>query len=373
MPDFLGDLNAFRVALEANGLLQETAFADATITGVIDIDRAGRLSGARQLSAKERMRVHLPVLPKRTSNPVAAFLSGSGEYWAGSKRAIQRDLHQAVLADIDDADARAILAFFDRPPEPAVARLTGNSVLRIEGRWAHEAPALRDAWSAHHQPAEDLNPRIRVWPTEAYVRLGTSTNAESAKSHGGGDAHIRAMDPGGAARALNWLLDRPSTARHQHTAAIAWLAGDPLGDPTPMVCPLGRLPADWTAPQPINTLHVAMLKAYPPARMHLRWYWSGDAVEAFERLAAFDAQLRSSLPHYFTDNLPVRWPATFAGTPRYADMVVETLQCLLGGTPLPHGVMCELVRLHRKPSKLPNEPLAFAMLEAWAAGMESAT
>lgn len=118
---------------------------------------------------------------------------------------------------------------------------------------------------------------------------------------------------------------------------------------------------------PINTLHVAILKAYPPARMHLRWYWSGEAAEALGRLAGFDAQLRRAAPHYFGDRT-VRWHEAFRGDLKWTDMVMSTLQAVLLGDRLPDAVAYEIVRLHRRPRNIPNEHCCAALLEVWATG-----
>lgn len=86
MPDFLADLNAFRADLEGSGLLVDPAFANATITGIIDIDRDGAVLSIKRLSPKQAIRDQVPRLPQRTRNAVAAFLTGSAEYWFGRHR-----------------------------------------------------------------------------------------------------------------------------------------------------------------------------------------------------------------------------------------------------------------------------------------------
>lgn len=370
MPDFLADLNVFRADLEGSGLLVDPAFAYATITGIIDIDAQGNLLAIKRLAPKQTVRDELPRLPRRTSNPVAAFLTGSVDYWFNHRRKFQRDLHERVLAGVDDPGAAALLSFLARDHDCALSSQPGNCALRLDGEFIHRRPALREAWLSHYQPDPDPNPRVRIYASEAFIRLGTRSNLDSGKSYDDNLDFLGPMDPAGAGRALDWMLDRPTTVRHQDTAAIAWLDGDPFADPTPMVCPLRKVGEDWRQPAPINTLHVALLKAYPPARMHLRWYWSGDATVAFERLAAFDRQLRSSAPHYFVDAAPVRWPVAFAGTARWADMSTAILQAVLSGRPIPRGVMMELVRLHRKPRQLPSAPLSAALLETWAASTQ---
>lgn len=264
--------------------------------------------------------------------------------------------------------ARAVLAFLAASHKIDLPRQPANYALRFDGEFVHRSQALRAAWARRYTAEVDINPRIRVAPSEAFIRMGTRSNFDSGRSHDDNQSFLGAVDPAGAARALNWLLDRPTTVRHQDTAIIAWLAGDPFADPTPVVMPFRSMPEDWAAPEPLNTLHVAMLKAYPPARMHLRWYWSGDAIDAFAKLAAFDRTLRQAAPHYFRDDRLVRWHGAFAGTPRWSDMVMTVLQAVLLGDRLPDGVMLEIVRLHRKPRQLPSEPLAAALLAAWQAG-----
>jgi hypothetical protein len=365
MPDFLADLNAFRHDLEGSGLLADVAFGAATIQGVIDIDERGSATAIKALSIRDRIREVVPRLPQRTSNPVAAFLTGTADYWFGQRRDLQRKLHQDVLSGVDDEAARAVLAFLAADhgdQEPPVA----NYALRYKGEFAHRRPALREAWRAYYRHDPDINPRVRVMPSEAFIRLGTRSNFDSGRSYDDDLTFLDAMDPAGAGRAMDWLLDRPSTVRHQNAVVIGWMAGDPFADPTPLVLPFRVPPEDWTAPEPFGTLHVALLRAYPPARMHLRWYWSGDAALAFDRLAAFNRDLRAAVPHYFRAERSVRWHAAFVGLPRWTDMVMAILQAVLAGGPLPRGVMMEVVRLHRKPSTMPNEAVAAALLEVWA-------
>lgn len=363
MPDFFGDLNAFRVDLEAAGLLRSPAWTEATVCGVIDLDRTGKLTGTTALTGRQRYREVLPTLPRRTSAPVAAYLTGSPDYWSGKHRVMQRDLHDRVLGRVDHPAALAVLAFLRQPPATLPANLSDLCILRIDGEPAHNIPALREAWESYFEPEFEPNPRVRVLPSEAMIRMGTQSKAESATSYGGNLEVLRMLDPAGAAIALNWLLERPTTARHQDTAVIAWMAGDPLTDPTPAVMPFYRDEIEW--PAPINTLHVAILTARPPARMHVRWYWSGEACEAFARLQRFDQRLRAAVP-ITADWTAMRWQELFKASPRWADMVMTVLQDVLTGAPLSPGVMMEIVRLHRKPIPKWVEVHAAGLLEVWA-------
>lgn len=363
MPDLLGDLNRFRVDLDAAGLLRSRHYSTTTVAGIIDLDDAGTLVALTPLKIKETYREDVPAVPDRTSAPRAAFLSGTPDYWFGTKRHYQLALHQAVLPQPDGIGA-AILAFLAGPALSDAPKSTNNWVVRVGGRFAHADPDLKRAWEAYFVPDPVKNPRVRVMPAEAFIRLGTSSNAASSESYGGNDAFLHLMDPGGAADALNWLLDRPSTARHQDTAIIAWLDGDPYSDPTPFVFPFYRT-GDYVRPMPMNTLHVAMLTARPPARMSLHYYWSGDAALAFERIGAFDAALRRGAGHYFTDDRPVRWHEAFRDRPRWAAMVMTVMQAVLNGDRIPDGVAHEIVAILRKPARITNEAYCAALISAW--------
>jgi hypothetical protein len=327
MPDFLADLNAFRVDLEASGLLPDEAFANVTANAVINLDAQGRVLEVKRLGAGKQLRELMPVLPRRTLNPVAAYLTGRMAYWGGAHRRLQRDLHERVLDGVGHPAAAAILAFLRTDPAPALPEAPLHAVLRIDDVYAHHVPELLQAWQRYFRPDPDPNPRIRVRPDEAFTRLGTAYPSRgSAGSYGHSGTLPEALfDPAGAARALNWLLDRPSTAQHQDHAVMAWLAGDPHSDPTPLVVPYRQHAPEPV--QPFGTLHVAMLTARPPARVSLRWYWSGDAVTAFERLDRFEARLRSFVRPFSTDRR-LRWHNVFRDDPRWADMVMAIVQAL---------------------------------------------
>jgi hypothetical protein len=147
---------------------------------------------------------------------------------------------------------------------------------------------------------------------------------------------------------------------------MSWLSGHPHDDPTPFVMP-SRHHADRSArPHPANTLHVVILTARPPARMSLRYYWSGDAAPAFARIEAFHGLVRDIAPHFFRGDAHPVWSGAFATSPRWADMVMAVQQAVLMGLPIPEGVMAEVVRIRRKPVARHLEPAMAGILSAWA-------
>lgn len=370
MPDVFEGLNNFRADLEASGLLRDPAYSATTVGGIIDLDERGVLVSITTLQPKQNYREDVPYIPARTSVPIASFLTGRPEYWFGRHRSLQAALHKAVLEGVSAPSAKAVMRFLESDHVDEIPKVNSNWVLRIAGEFAHHKREMRQAWEAHFERPFEKNPRIRIWPTEAFIRIGTSTNADSASHYEDNDDFLRWMNPGGAAEALNWLLDRKSTIRNQHNAIVAWMAGDPLSDPTPVVLPFHQPAEDAEQVSPFGDLHVLMMTARPPANMTFRYYWSGEATEAFARLKLFDEQLRAAAPDYFGDK-PVLWHEAFRTHPRWADMVMTILQAVLNGWPLPDGVMYEIVRLFKN-HRVQNEVCSFALLQVWEKGKEIA-
>lgn len=365
MPDFFSGLNSFRRKLEDAQLLPDYAFDGATITGVIDIDADGVVVNVTKLAPKDTLRESLPRLPLRTNRPVAAYLTGTLEYWFGENKTTQLALHEAVLKDSSSLVGKAILTLL-RGHHPNTYKIAGTFAVRVNGNFAHHDPDLLKAWLAHYKPVLETNPRIRVSPADAFIRLGTSSSATSTDSYGSNPNALEMLNPGGAGIALNWLLERSTTVRHQNHVFIAWLDAAPLDDPTPAVAPMEKPPQGWQMPNPSGNLHVAVITARPPARMSLRYYWQGDAATALKRISDLDSDLREAFPHIFTDPAPQRWLQTFRDQPRFADMACSILQSTLNGHKLSDGVSMDIVRMLRKPGRVPNELMATALLEVWA-------
>lgn len=137
-----------------------------------EIDESGSLIGATPLLAGEdkdarpSITMQVPEHETRTSGKKPFFLCDNAAYLLGldekdgaEKLALSVDLHQTVLANVDDPAAKAVLAFFQKTEEALeklgdsrrdelekgrfiVFRLTGDS-MRI-----HERPAIKQAWES---------------------------------------------------------------------------------------------------------------------------------------------------------------------------------------------------------------------------------
>lgn len=137
-----------------------------------EIDEHGALVGATPLFTGEGKDAHpaitmqVPEHETRTSGKKPFFLCDNAAYLLGldkkdgaAKLTLSTELHQAVLADVDDPAAKAILMFFQKTEEALewlgdsrrekleegrfiVFRLTGDSAR------THERPAIRQAWES---------------------------------------------------------------------------------------------------------------------------------------------------------------------------------------------------------------------------------
>lgn len=362
MTKFLEDLTLLHDDLVACGALKDDGFLEATIQGVISIDRDGRLLGGRRIGKGAfGQRLSVPALPNRTSGIVASFLTGKSEYWFGGdgRAALQREamrtLHKTVLAGCDDPMAQAVLALLDRDHDTSdLPPVNGMWIVEIDGVLAHEVEALRRAWRNSDAVAADENPRIRVIPQYGNTRL-VSSNVEAAKSHGQDKTAFPPSVSGSkAGRALNWLLDRPSTLRLDNTAFVAWLADDPQNDPTEYLLPIWRSGSD-EMPLWRGRLHLAVIDSRPPGRISTRLHWSGEAEEARERLQSFYDHLWRVAYYPFKSVRRPNWLAAFRDSPRSVELITWTLQAVLDGMPIGNGVMSECIRLMRRDNN-PNPP-----------------
>jgi CRISPR-associated protein Csd1 len=120
----------------------------------------------------------VPQPPKRTVAVASAFLCDNAGYLLGldskdnperarSQFEAARAVHEAVLSDVDDPMARAIVAHFKTwTPETAAKHFDGKAdelktgwlvFQRAKtGDYAHELPALRAAWAKHAGDDEDF-------------------------------------------------------------------------------------------------------------------------------------------------------------------------------------------------------------------------
>ncbi len=161
-------------------------FAVAKVAGAVMLDGQGRFLDLLDLRSTEGKRLvpqlmAVPQPPQRPGKGVSSgFLYDNGGYLLGydgkdkpervrEKFTACRDRHQAILGGVDDPLARAVLAHFARwDADTAAERLAGKE--ELAGNWlvflildaavgsqryAHEAPALRDAWARHAAAAAE--------------------------------------------------------------------------------------------------------------------------------------------------------------------------------------------------------------------------
>jgi CRISPR-associated protein Csd1 len=155
-------------------------YTEVPVVGALNIGPAGELNGLldlRQETAVGKKTKRLPARrvvpqpPVRTMNTASGFLCDHAGYLLGydakgnAKRAAEqfgkaRELHELVLAEIDDPTAARILAYFwTWEPSKAAAVLvhepqemaTRPLLLRDaeSGRFFHEVPPIRAAWERY--------------------------------------------------------------------------------------------------------------------------------------------------------------------------------------------------------------------------------
>ena len=164
--------------LLARGGIAAPGWAPAKISYALCLDEDGQLT--QVVFIEERVErgkktvlqpqvFQLPAAEKRTVGVVSNFLWDNSSYLLGvdqkGKPARSRECfaaaaarHHAVLDGVDSPAARAILRFFDSwQPENAaqcpalegqLEEVTsgGNLLFRVDGRYAQEDPAIREAW-----------------------------------------------------------------------------------------------------------------------------------------------------------------------------------------------------------------------------------
>ena len=166
-------------ALAARGEISPPGWCDAKVSFALDIDESGTLHGVIPLKRvpdggkkeiPQTMRV--PLQEKRAVNICANFLCDNSSYFLGvdgkgnparSRQCFEaaKTLHGAILSGVDSPAARGVLGFFDRwQPEnaeahPALAdyleeiKKGTNLVFSVNGQYAQQDPAIREAWQNH--------------------------------------------------------------------------------------------------------------------------------------------------------------------------------------------------------------------------------
>lgn len=233
-------------------------FDVAKVSGALHLNEDGSFRGILDLrvtEAKGKPRPRLmtvPQPPQRTVAIMPAFLCDNAGYLCGAdskgkpERALaqfqaSRELHERLLAGIDHPAAKALLGHFAtwRPEEaatllePFADLLDGWLVVKVAGQeeaFAHDVPALRDAWLAEvdaatseargqclvtgaaEVPLARLHPSVKgVMGAQSSGASLVSFNIESAVSYGktqSFNAPVGEAAAFGYAAALNHLLRR---------------------------------------------------------------------------------------------------------------------------------------------------------------------
>ncbi len=172
--------------LVAQGKAAQPGWGMAKISYALCIDGNGQLTDVvslqeeRQNGTKTKLAPRMMELPapvKRSSDVAANFLWDNASYLLGidskgkperSRKCFEtcRQLHHTLLDNVDSPTARAILAYFDswQPlalDEPILsgcmdALLRGvYLVFRVNAQFPQDDPAIRAAWQAHYDAAEN--------------------------------------------------------------------------------------------------------------------------------------------------------------------------------------------------------------------------
>ena len=253
----LSALDAYyrRLSAGADQTMPPYGFALQKVVGAIELDGEGRFVGLLDLQTKDDKGKLRPVMkmvpepPGRTVAIMPAFLCDNGGYLLGydlkgkAERARSQfeaaaTLHRTILAEVDDPAARAILGHFeswnpaaaaDIIPTESADLLQGWLVFWVEGAFAHDRPALRDAWKRHaaaresgvrgqclvsgetDQPIARLHPGIKGAGGQSSGASLVSFNIDSANSYGKTQSYNAPVGEAAAfgyGAALNHLLRR---------------------------------------------------------------------------------------------------------------------------------------------------------------------
>ena len=260
-----------RLLADPDSGVARPGYCESSAVAALEISTDGHLVRAVPLGSQKGksiagLKMKVPDRPKRAAGDDPSFLCDNIEYilgarpgtheadWRATRRHdLSRTLHERVLADSDDAGARAVLAFLrEWKPEDFVGnpRLadalealdTGRSmVFRLEGddRFVHERPNVMDVWEAYAASASErtvygqclvtgkMGPIARLHKSISGVRDAQSTGASvvsfnfrAAESYGkeqGDNSPVGEAAAFAYGTALNWL-----TASERHHI----LAGD---------------------------------------------------------------------------------------------------------------------------------------------------
>lgn len=180
-------LTEYYRTLEGQGKLSAPGWSPVKVSFALCIDQSGALEQVISLQTAQPkgkktvlapQSIILPAPVKRSSGVAANFLCDNSSYILGVDNkgkprrtaecfAACQTLHEDILKDVDCPAAKAILSFFHTwQPEQAATHpaLTeywediiagANLVFRFDGAFVHTDPAIRQAWNAHYQTADD--------------------------------------------------------------------------------------------------------------------------------------------------------------------------------------------------------------------------
>lgn len=264
--------------LVSRGEIARPGWGPAKISYALCLDGVGQLTQVIPLLVEEQagkktvlrpQKMELPAAVTRTVGVLPNFLWDNSGYLLGAdakgkpERSAEcfracAQLHRQLLADVDSAAAKAILAFFDAwQPElagqhPALADCReelmkgANLVFRVEGQYAQEDPAIRAAWEEYYGHSDEPKAQClvtgrqdvpqKVHPTVKGVAGAQSSgaamvsfNATAFCSYGKEqslNAPVGKYASFAYTSALNHLLaDRDNVHRIGDTTVVCWAEG----------------------------------------------------------------------------------------------------------------------------------------------------
>lgn len=257
--------------LDAKHKIPQYGLTPQNVLYGLDIDDSGKVLNARKLGDWSQKRpIHMLSVPSRAiraSNVKANFLCDTPQYLLADdtnakngreKKAFKAaaELHLRLLSVLDDSAAKAICAFFSRPPQDVEVRnlvdadewkhaATANFVFYYDGHCVMEDELIVHAWledfsesetggetleslvdGSEVQPAA-IHPKIKgVWGAQSSGGALVSFNKESFNSYGKSQNANAPMSEEQAYKytaALNYLLaDDDHVAHIGDTTIVYW-------------------------------------------------------------------------------------------------------------------------------------------------------
>ena len=242
--------------LVQQGKIAKPGWSNTKVSFALCIDEKGELQQVIPLlEEKEGKRpqprqMNLPAPEKRSSGIASNFLWDNSSYLLGidakgkPERSFQcfeacRNLHHQLLDGIDDSEAQALLRFFDNwNPEKAEANpklkndyaavvAGGNLVFRINGIFANENPAIRQAWQSHYNYAEGIKRQCLVTGKYEPIEVIHPSVKGVLGAQSSGAALVSFNAPAFCSYGKEQNLNAPvgKTAAFAYTSALNYLLG----------------------------------------------------------------------------------------------------------------------------------------------------